>query len=411
MSDTPDEVATTHSRAGPLTMALAGCMALAIFVAPTVGALGPFLVPEFGLSRSQLGTLTTSIFVVAAGFSVLAGRMVDAVGGRLALVAMLVTAALSLVLVSRASAYTWLLLCVAASGLCQALANPATNKVISTSIAGPRQGVTTGIKQAGVPVGGALVGLLLPPMATVLGWRSALLLAATLPLVAIGFVLWLVPTGRSSRYGPPIRGTGGAAGDGDTQLPSFLPGLTAYSLFLGGSIGTVSTYLPLYAHQALGFPEITAGRVFAVFGLAGVLGRLAWTYVVSRHGGALTVLTLLAVAAAGFGALFSVASHSPEALVWVAAAGMGATATAANAVSMLLVVTRSATGLAGRASGRVVGGFFAGFVVFPPLFGALVDAFDGSYRAGWLLVAGELVAAALVALALLRAPNARPSGL
>lgn len=409
LNDNPSEAASACPRTGPLAVALAGCMTLAILVAPTVGALGPFLVPEFGMSRSQLGTLTTAIFVVAAGFSVLAGRVVDAVGGRRMLIVLLAAVSLSLVLISRAPSYAWLLLFVAAGGLCQSLANPATNKVISSSIARPRQGMTTGVKQTGPSVGVAMVGLLLPPAAATLGWRSALMLAAAVPLVAVGPLLLLVPADQPPYHPPAPAGGAAATGDNDTRhLPRFLLLLTVYSLFLGGSIAAVSTYLPLYAHQALGFSETSAGRVFAVFGVAGVLGRLAWTHLVSRYGGAPAVLALLGVAAAGFGTLVSVSSHVSEGLLWVAVVGLGAT-TATNAVSMLLVVTRSATGLAGRASGRVASGFFTGFVVSPPLFGALVDAFNGGYRAGWLLVVGELGAAALIALALRRTMDARSS--
>lgn len=389
-------------RAAPLAAVLVVCMALAVIVVPALGALAPFLVPEFGLSRSQLGALTTAVFVVAVGSSLAAGRLVDALGGRRMLLALLGVVAVSLVLVSRAPAYAWLLALVGASGLAQALSNPATNAVISRSFSPNRRAAVTGIKQSGVPIGASVAGLLLPPAAVTLGWRTALLVAAALPVLAIVPLLQLVPAdarrgrlrGQRRAEEPPPRGS--------QRLPRFLPGLAAYSLFLGGSLAAVSTYLPLYAHESLGFSVASAGRAVAVFGAAGVLGRLVWSQVVARFGGAWTMLVALVAAAAGFALLTGASGKGAAALVWLAAAGLGVTATAANAISMLLVVTRSDPDVAGRASARVSAGFFAGFVFSPPLFGALVDAFGGAYGAGWLLVAGQLTAATLIAVALHR---------
>src|SRR5688572_29969093 len=46
------------------------------------GALGPFLVDDFDLSRSGLGLLTTLFFAVGGILSLVAGPMVDRLGGR-----------------------------------------------------------------------------------------------------------------------------------------------------------------------------------------------------------------------------------------------------------------------------------------------------------------------------------------
>lgn len=74
---------------------------------------------------------------------------------------------------------------------------------------------------------------------------------------------------------------------------------------------------------------------------------------------------------------------------------VGLFAVSGNAVSMVLVMQRSAPGRAGQDSALVAAGFFAGFAVGPPLFGMLAER--GRYGQGWMLVAAEFAAAGAVA--------------
>jgi cyanate permease len=64
---------------------------------------------------------------------------------------------------------------------------------------------------------------------------------------------------------------------------------------------------------------------------------------------------------------------------------------------MLIVVTETRLQATGHASALVALGFFAGFMVGTPAFGALVDA-SRSYTPGWLLVAALFAAATVLAL-------------
>ena len=88
-------------------------------------------------------------------------------------------------------------------GVGQAIANPATNKLISFHIEPGRRGVITGIKQSGVYVGFVLVGLTAPALTTRFGWEAAFLLLGSVCL--LGFVLSLIglPRTPGTRIRPP----------------------------------------------------------------------------------------------------------------------------------------------------------------------------------------------------------------
>ena len=84
------------------------------------------------------------------------------------------------------------------------------------------------------------------------------------------------------------------------------------------------------------------------------------------------------------------------ALLWAGAVALGATAVAWNALGMLSIVRDVDAARAGRASGRVLLGFFGGFLAGPVSFGAVVDATD-AYALGWAGVTTAFLAATIVA--------------
>ena len=96
------------------------------------------------------------------------------------------------------------------------------------------------------------------------------------------------------------------------------------------------------------------------------------------------------------GALWAGASLG-SGLLWAGAALFGATAVAWNALGMLSIVRDVEVSVAGRASGRVLLGFYIGFLVGPVTFGWSVD--HGGYGAGWAAVTAAFAMAAGLTLA------------
>ncbi|MFC8451447.1 MFS transporter [Kitasatospora sp. NPDC057223] len=349
-----------------------------------VGALGPRLVGELGVSRTELGLTTTAGFGVAALLSPVAGRLVDRVGPRRCVVALLLLAAVSLTLIGAAPGAAWLLAAVALGGLPQALANPATNKVILAAFPAERRGAVTGWKQSGVQFGAFAAGLPLSLLAAGVGWRGAVWTAAA---AAAGAAVWAARTLPAD----PLRlpGAGGRAG----AAGSVVRRLAGFSVLLGCGISSVNTYLALFGSQRLGLSATVAALPVAVLGLSGIAGRVGWSRAADGEGRAEALPTLLALGAVG-AALLLAAAVLLHLLVWPGVVAVGAFAVSANAVSMVLVMRRSAPGRAGQDSALVAAGFFAGFAVGPPAFGAVVSL--AGYGPGWLLVACEFAGAAAV---------------
>ncbi|MFD9459190.1 MFS transporter [Streptomyces sp. NPDC059985] len=363
-----------------LTCAM-GFSMLQLFV---IGALGPRLVGESGMSPAVLGLTTTIGFGTAAALSPAGGRIVDRIGPRRSLGALLLLSAVALALIGAAPGTALLLSAVALGGVPQALANPATNKAVLRSVPPARRAPVTGIKQSGVQLGAFFAGLPLTVLAAGIGWRGAVWTAAGTALLA---GLWALRTLPADPPPPP-------AGPRGPLVPrGMVAWLAVFSLFLGAAIASVNTYLALFGAQRLGMGPTTAGALVAVLGVAGIAGRVGWSKA-ARPGRAERLPGWLAcgsVAAAGLLGAALVAGP----LVWVGAVAVGVFAVSGNAVSMVLVVQRAAPGRAGQDSALVAAGFFTGFALGPPLFGLLANS--GRYGTGWLLVAAEFAVAAAVA--------------
>ncbi|WXK74786.1 MFS transporter [Streptomyces sirii] len=351
-----------------------------------VGALGPRLVADLHMSRAMLGLTTTAGFGAAALLSPVAGRVVDRVGPRRCLIALLLLVGVALALIASAPVYGVLLAGVAVGGVPQALANPATNKVILAAVPVARRGAVTGAKQSGVQLGAFAAGLPLAALASGVGRQGAVWVAAAMAVVAALWAARMLPADPPPH---PVAAPGGTSSTGNT-----IGWLLVFSLLLGAGIASVNTYLALFGVQRLGVAPTAASVLVAVLGVAGIGGRMGWSRVAGRPGRAVVLPSVLAAGAVAAGLLLVAALRIPV-LVWVAAVAIGVFAVAANAVSMVLVIQRAAPGRAGRDSALVSAGFFAGFAVGPPLFGALVES--SGYGPGWLLVAAEFAGACAVA--------------
>lgn len=241
------------------------------------------------------------------------------------------------------------------------------------------------MKQSGVQLGAFAAGLPLTALAGGIGWRGAVWTAAATAALA---ALW---ARRALPADPPTAPAGPRA----PLVPrGAIAWLAVFSLFLGCGIASVNTYLALFGAQRLGMGPTAAGALVAVLGVAGIAGRVGWSKA-ARPGRAEWLPGALAAGAVGAAVLLA-AAPTVRPLVWVAAVAVGVFAVSANAVSMVLVMQRSAPGRAGQDSALVAAGFFTGFAVGPLLFGPLANA--GRYGTGWLLVAAEFGVAGAIGL-------------
>lgn len=373
-------------------------MGVGTFLAFALAALAPLLRRDLLLSRSQIGALTSVLFLVGALCSPMAGRLVDRFGGRSMQIVLFWGAALALLGVAVAPSYPVVLLMVLVAGIPLSLANTATNKLVGQLVPAGKQGILVGLKQSGVQIGALLIGLLLPMGAALFGWRGVLVASMALPILGVVATVRFVPR-RETR--PPERRRGSIRGA--------VAWLTAYAFLMGVSVWTTGAYLPLYAHERLGFDVSSAGLVAAVVALVAIVARLAWGRLADRGSSAPPILAVMAVGGGVAQTLIAAAPSIGAWMIWTAAVVAGATASAWNSVGMLAIVKDLDVDRAGQASGVVLMAFYGGSAIGPLVFGWAVDA-SGGYALGWILTLIGYVGAAGVALAWISSERGTAAG-
>lgn len=369
-------------------------MGLAATIQYAAAALAPFLVVEFGLTRTQIGTFTSMMFAVAAIVATPAGRLIDRIGTRVPLIVLFATGIVAAVALAAAPGYAGFLIAAAFAGLPMAIANPVTNQLVRQEVPAGQRGTLIGIKQSGVKFGQLLAGSLLPAIALMLGWRAA---AGSILFVAVAGLIFALRV--PSRVAiTPARDSTVALLDRDTVVLVRL--LAMYAFFMGAGQAAVGAYLPLYAFEEVGMSVTAAGVAASLMGASGIVARIGWARPAERARNVALPLGAISLGALVAIAVIALAAAGNPVLLVLGAMLFGATAPVWNVVAMLAVLRRVTSQATGRATAIVFIGFSGGFVVGPAVFGLLADTVGYGY--GWLATAGTVMAGAAIAVLIRR---------
>lgn len=260
-----------------------------------------------------------------------------------------------------------------------------------------RLNLVLSIRQIGVPLGGVLSGLLVPPLVLLWGWQSALLVQL---LPALALLILLQPVRRSwdvDRSGarPSLRG--GMRGlvvllRDDAALRSLALACFAYA----GIQLCFIAYMAVHLTSAVGVSLVLAGQALAAYQVAGVVSRPIWGWIADRIMPARHLLALHGAIMAGAAvAAGQFASDWPFWLVLLTCITAGATASGFTGIAYGEFARQGgARGTEATAIGS--GAMFAGVMLLPSGFGVVVSLLDdyAMAYAGLALIA--LLGAALL---------------
>ncbi len=343
--------------------------ALPIFL---LGALAVFMRAELDFSESELGIVASAYYAASALSSVPGGRISHALGGRRAVALGAVISGGSMLGIALLThSYPVLLGFMVIAGSSNGVALPASNLVVASRIPAHHQGIAFGIKQSSGPVSTLVAGSAVPAVGLTIGWRWAwfFMALASIPLIMLG----RSGSGRTHRDSISPEHAVSVA-------PLVLMALGAAMAVIGGS-----SIAAFYVESAVaaGIRPGVAGALLATGSVTGIGTRILWGAVADRS--PRTHVPLLAGLLA-FGSLAYVLMgrvSDPLALAAVTvlffASGWGW-----PALFQYTVVSRN-PGAPAIATGIVGAGLYAGGIVGPLVFGALVER--SGYEVAWTYVA------------------------
>jgi predicted MFS family arabinose efflux permease len=355
------------------------------------------LIPLLPLIKRDLavGVTRTTILASAVSAGTLlaalpAGQIMGRIGERRAVVLGAVLAGAALMAAALVPD-AWLMLpplVLAGTGV--VFSHPAGVRLILRRFGVRERGGALSIRQTAIPIGGVLAALALPPLAELAGWRVS--------LIAVGLVaLALAVVARLAL--PDDTPAAGSAPDRPPPLASVLRnGGVLLSAALGFSLNVgqvaTTTFLALYAHEALGHSVGAGALLLAAVQASGIAGRILWGIVSDRlyHGRRRPLLFGLSLASILVVAALALAQTGTPLPVLVALAVLaGLTVVSWN--GLVIALLTQASGLAGAGTAMSLMVMVVGFVntAVPLLGGVLVDL-TGSYRAVWLAATAVLLA-------------------
>lgn len=375
------------------------------FVSQAVAALMPFLVSQLHLSNAQVALSVGAVNFGMALTSIPFGQWVDRFGEKVILVAGSVLTGMSVLAASFTRGFWWLLVCLLFTGVCAASSTPAGSKAIMTWFPYSMRALAISIRQTGVAAGGFLAALILPAIATRSDWRHGFV-TASVSAMAVSLACGFAYRERASRR---------ERADGwrpNRQLRLLLrsrslwlasAGTTAY---LGAQF-VILGYSQLFLHEQVQMSVYWTSVVLALVLFMGIVGRVIWGMVSDRlFAGARKPVMLLigGIAAAECLLMLCVRAHTPGWLIAVLFACFGFSATGWNGVWVTWISELAGREQAGTAVGLGMTVLQVGSLLYPLLFGALIDHFH-SYSVSWVVL---FAIVCLGALTLWRVPD-RPA--
>lgn len=382
-------------RLGVLLALLTLSHTVASFCNLSIPPLTPFLRDELHLTHAQVGMLTSFLYIGVVAASLLFGWVSDFLGERWALI--LGFGIQGVFMIGFAWIHTFLLggILLLLSGIGYSSVNPATTKGVVRWFPSQGRATAMGVKQTGIPLGGILAAFILPPLASRLGWRTSIILAGVISLIFISAVrIWMPPAPASADQHSRMRWG---------QLREVLSNrsivaLSIMGIFLAGAQLSIITHLVLYLKNEYLFSTVLAGVYLAVAQVGGTAGRIGWGLIsdfLARGRRKLILEIIGVIAVLQLFLLSRIEPNIPGGFLFLFIGLLGSTTIGYHGVLFGLmgeIVRKEVVGLATGFSLTIT---FLGIVLFPPLFGHLVDRL-GSYSRAWDMLALSWVVALFI---------------
>jgi fucose permease len=263
------------------------------------------------------------------------------------------------------------------------------------------------IKQTGVPLGGAIAGVLVPGLLLWMSWQTAVLALALGAAALLAVVALHRSPYDAGRRKERLHLRSFAAPVAEVWANRPILELAVVSGMYSAIQISFLTYLVSYLKLELGYSLVAAGVVFSVAQVSGAFGRVLWGVVADhlfKPRGVLAALGSVMILCGA--ALASLTPAWPSAAVLGLCALYGATAVGWNGVFLAEVARLAPEGRVAFLTGGTQFFTFAGVLIGPPLFGAIASM-TGSYGAGFV---GTAVLPFVVLAMMARSPGKAASG-
>lgn len=364
--------------------------ACACFFVQGIGTIAIFIQQDWKLSALQVGLLVSAAQLVPIIGLLIAGELLDRFNERKVVGIGTCVVAAALCGAVFAESYLVLLLFLLIVGAGYSTAQPGGSKSVSSWFARQQRGFAMGIRQAGLPLGGALSAALLPYVATRWGWQWSFLAGGLVAL--LGALIFLVFY-RSASPDRPTTLQPAARDLKTTVLSRFsmlkepaMKQITVSGVSLVSVQYGILIFTALYLHERADLSITAAASLLFIAQSAGVAGRIilaAWSDG-CQSGRYFPVLTCMVAIIPGLLLLMWMPMHSFT-LLGLLAGWLGFFGFGWYGPWVAYVAESAPADKTGFALGLAMACNQVAIVLMPPALGLLKDL-THSYVPGWSLL-------------------------
>ena len=360
-------------------------------------ACSPLIAADLGLSAVEIGLIASAYSAALGALSIPAGRLADIIGVRVSLLLAAMTTASGAFVIATGASFGMVLAGIVLCGTGYSLVNPAAGRAVLLWYPPERRGTLMGIKQTGVPLGGA-IGTTSAILAPVLGWQGVIGSIGAITAIC-GLMFLMLPGDRSAKPVARMTLRDELAAIGRLFRNPVLGRNNIASGLTNGGQFILWSYLTEFLRVGAGFGLPLANACLSILHISSIGGRVFWGWLtdrVMRGDSRITLLLVAAIAAGGFLAMTLVTQGNAILLMPVLAVALGVTICSATGVQMALTLQTAPASQAGGAIGYNMLATNIGGVIAPPAFGLVLEL-GGGFAVAWGLTAlGVMLAFALL---------------
>jgi len=383
----------------------------AAFVTQGVPVLAGFLQLQFGLSGTQVGLLVTASSFAPILSLLLIGDLLDRKPERSIILSGAGIIALGLLSAGWGSTYSVVLIALFVVGIGYSTVQPGGSRSVSIWFRDAQRGTAMGIRQAGLPLGGAIAAAVLPWITATHGWQAAFFCSAVVAISG-GILFWLAyrPPGQQARV--EARPRLSAADVLGVLRQPWMRRIVVSGAAMVGAQYAIVVYLMLFLRDRHGLPLGQGAwllTVVQVFGAAGRIVLSMWTDRHARGDRFSAVRTSMQATCGGLLVLLALPQDVPMGVWLPLAAWLGFFALGWYGPWVTTIADSAAKDRVGLALGAAMTANQVAIIVVPPALGALYDRSGGFGMVWGLVVVWVLAACLIVAKPLRRSPADSPA--
>jgi len=354
-------------------------------------ACSPLIAAELQLSATEIGLIASAYALGITLLSIPAGRLSDVIGVRMSLLlaGLVMVAGTVVFALAQGIGQAFAGMFIVGSGY--SLVNPAAGRAVMLWYPTGVRATLMGIKQTGVPLGGALgsSAALLAPLAS---WQGVVMGVGAVT-AACGVAFLLLPADNDKNATPRVALSEELAA---IRLLFRNPVLGRNNLASGLNNGAqfiLWSHLIEFLRLGAGFGLPMANAFLSLLHICSIAGRIFWGWATDWLFRADSRLTLMIVTGVSAVSLLAIATIGPSNAVLLAplvVAVLGLTICSATGVQVALTLQSIDPPRSGGAIGYNMVATNLGGVLAPPLFGLIVET-SGGFALAWCLTAAAVI--------------------